>query len=428
MRQHRTFFRIAAATLLMLVAVAALGQQPPPGARPPPGWQPPPTPDGGPPPPFGTPPPGMRLPPPPAGAPPPAAAAPPPAAPPPPPQAQIATIPLNGAAASGQAAASADAPSTDANAVNALNATSTSRDISATPTAAESAWPPPDFGKPVATNAAPIAAPVQRSAIAQDKPQAKPVDPPSPAADDSPSARSLTWLLLPILAVVLCAWWLSLRRSRALAHEAAHLSRQQRVLESAHRNLKEKSQQLRQLSTQDPLTGVLNRLAFGTELRERLDHLARYNQPLNLIMFDLDHFKTINDKLGHSAGDRALTLVAGIVREHLVSDDLFGRFGGDEFMIACAGQSLDATAEIAQAIRTAVVERAPRADPPLPGLSLSMGVAQANGENGYAAEALFERADAALYEAKQRGRNNVVVADESVEPVPETGAAVARHL
>ncbi|MGN6314335.1 MAG: GGDEF domain-containing protein [Rhodanobacteraceae bacterium] len=234
-------------------------------------------------------------------------------------------------------------------------------------------------------------------------------------------------MLLPILALVLWAWWLSLRRSRALAHEAAHLSRQQRVLESAHRQLKEKSQQLRQLSTQDPLTGVLNRLAFGTELRERLDHLARYNQPLNLIVFDLDHFKTINDKLGHSAGDRALTLVAGIVREHLVSDDLFGRFGGDEFMIACAGQPLATTTALAESIRAAVAERAPKADPPLPGLSLSMGVAQANGDSGYEADALFERADAALYEAKQRGRNNVVVADESVQPAPEAIAG-ARHL
>lgn len=253
-------------------------------------------------------------------------------------------------------------------------------------------------------------------------------DPPSPAsARRGPSARSLSWLLLPILALVLWAWWLSLRRSRALAHEAAHLSRQQRVLESAHRQLKEKSQQLRQLSTQDPLTGVLNRLAFGTELRERLDHLARYNQPLNLIVFDLDHFKTINDKLGHSAGDRALTLVAGIVREHLVSDDLFGRFGGDEFMIACAGQPLATTTALAESIRAAVAERAPKADPPLPGLSLSMGVAQANGDSGYEADALFERADAALYEAKQRGRNNVVVADESVQPAPEAIAG-ARHL
>ena len=292
------------------------------------------------------------------------------------------------------------------------------------PAAAESAWPPPDWGKSEAVSVPARPAPAHVT-VAVEK---NTIDASSPAAASrGPLARPLSWLLLPILALVLCAWWLSLRRTRALAQKAAQLSRQQRVLESAHRQLKEKSQQLRQLSTQDPLTGVLNRLAFGTELRERLDHLARYNQPLSLIVFDLDHFKTINDQFGHSAGDRALTLVTGIVREHLVSEDLFGRFGGDEFMIACAGQSLATTATLADSIRAAVAERAPEAEPPLPGLSLSMGVAQANAENGYAADALFERADAALYEAKQRGRNTVVVADENLLPVPEI-AAVARHL
>ena len=347
--------------------------------------------------------------------------------PPPPPQVQPATV-TNTAAIPQPATATTANDSNAAGATNASKgATSQARDVSNAQKETEAPWPPPGWDQAASTASvakAPASAPVAKAENETPAKSAAPAAATLPS--NGPSARSLSWLLLPILAVVLCAWWISLRRSRALAREAAHLSRQQRVLESAHRNLKERSQQLRQLSTQDPLTGVLNRLAFGTELRERLDHLARYNQPLNLVMFDLDHFKAINDKLGHSTGDRALTLVAGIVREHLVSDDLFGRFGGDEFMIACAGQSLDATAEIATAIRAAVAERASLADPPLPGLSLSMGVAQANAENGYAAETLFERADAALYEAKQRGRNNVVVADENIEPVPDTVAVVRR--
>lgn len=414
MRPNLIFPRLLAGALLVLSTGAALANPPPP--QPPPGWQPPPTPDGGLPPPFGTPRPGMRLPPPP---------------PPAPPQAQPTAT--NAVTTPQPAAVTAV---NDPNAANTNNASNASGSA-ATPTQDASAqknteppWPPPGWDKPAAISAASVVNAPAGTPIAKtvSTAHAKSPEPAAPEmASKGPSARSLSWLLLPILAAVLCAWWISLRRSRALAHEAAHLSRQQRVLESAHRNLKEKSQQLRQLSTQDPLTGVLNRLAFGSELRERLDHLARYNQPLNLVMFDLDHFKTINDKLGHSAGDRALTLVAGIVREHLVSDDLFGRFGGDEFMIACAGQSLDATAEIANAIRTAVLERALLVDPPLPGLSLSMGVAQANAETGYAAATLFERADAALYRAKQNGRNNVVVADERVAPVPES-AAVVRHL
>ena len=277
---------------------------------------------------------------------------------------------------------------------------------------------PEATGTPPASTVTPVAA-----APATSAPQLSSAAAPVP--DRPEASRSPGWLLLPALAMVLWAWWLSIRRNRRLAEEAAWLSRQQRALQSAHRHLKEKSRHLRELSTQDPLTGVLNRLAFATELRERLEHLARYGQPLNLIVFDLDHFKAINDRFGHTAGDRALMLVVGIVREHLVSDDLFGRFGGDEFMIACSGQPLATGQALADAIRAAVAERAPQADPPLPGLSLSMGVAQANGEHGYGAQHLFEQADAALYEAKQRGRNTVVVAQTTMESAP---GATLRHL
>ncbi|MGH8078190.1 MAG: GGDEF domain-containing protein, partial [Lysobacter sp.] len=155
--------------------------------------------------------------------------------------------------------------------------------------------------------------------------------------------------------------------------------------------------------------------------------LSRFSRPVNLIVFDLDHFKEINDRQGHLVGDSALKLVVGIVREHLVSADLFGRFGGDEFLIACVDQSLPACASLAETIRAAVEAQAPRHDPPLPGLTVSMGIAQANTDAGYSAEVLFARADAALYEAKRRGRNAVVVADESVDALPECGVA-HRHL
>lgn len=207
--------------------------------------------------------------------------------------------------------------------------------------------------------------------------------------------------------------------------ETERLSRQQRHLKSAHSHLKQKSEKLQQLSMHDPLTGTLNRLAFAAELRERIDHLAKYNQPLSLIVFDLDHFKTINDRHGHLIGDAALNLVAGVVREHLVSDDLFGRFGGDEFMIACAGQDVHTTATLAETLRTAVARRATEARPPIPGLTLSLGLAQADPASGYQPDELFARADAALYRAKQQGRNSVMVAE--THEVPAAGA-LRRHL
>ncbi len=243
-------------------------------------------------------------------------------------------------------------------------------------------------------------------------------------APANPPSRSLPWLLLLALAGALLAWWASLRRSRQLREEAERLARQQRFLKSAHNHLRQKSEQLQQLSMHDPLTGTLNRQAFAAELRERIDHLARYNQPLSLIVFDLDHFKAINDSHGHLVGDAALALVVGVVREHLVSDDLFGRFGGDEFMIACAGQHAAGTVALAERLRAAVAERAPLAEPPIPGLTLSLGVAQADPDHGYHPDELFARADAALYVAKQGGRNRVV-ADA---PAAAMVGAIRRHL
>ncbi|MDE2317547.1 MAG: GGDEF domain-containing protein, partial [Xanthomonadaceae bacterium] len=160
----------------------------------------------------------------------------------------------------------------------------------------------------------PAAAPAAR-------PQAIPAAAPVPVvpvqahaeAPANPPSRSLPWLLLLALAGALLAWWASLRRSRQLREEAERLVRQQRFLKSAHNHLRQKSEQLQQLSMHDPLTGTLNRQAFAAELRERIDHLARYNQPLSLIVFDLDHFKAINDSHGHLVGDAALALVVGVV-------------------------------------------------------------------------------------------------------------------
>ncbi|MEW5836034.1 MAG: GGDEF domain-containing protein [Pseudomonadota bacterium] len=236
-----------------------------------------------------------------------------------------------------------------------------------------------------------------------------------------------TWPWLMLLLALALAWWTAWRHSLRLRAETERLARQQRVLKSAHSHLQRKSEKLQHLSMHDPLTGTLNRQAFGAELRDRIDHLSKYSQPLSLIVFDLDHFKQINDRHGHLVGDAALALVVGVVREHLVSDDLFGRFGGDEFMIACPGQEASRVLALAEALRLAVAARASKAEPPIPGLTLSLGVAQADPEQGYQIDELFGRADTALYAAKQRGRNHAVMADREMpqQTVPD---ALRRHL
>jgi len=245
-----------------------------------------------------------------------------------------------------------------------------------------------------------------------------------------PMAQSLPrwlWLLAGACLLSFLGWRAATRRSSELAEETQRLARDQRQLKSANVQLKSQSEQLRQLATNDPLTGVLNRQGFSGELRTSLEHLARFRRPLNLMLIDMDNFKQINDRLGHLVGDQSLKLVVGVARQHLDSADLVGRFGGDEFMIACADQPLEATAALAEAIRADVVKAAAQHEPPLPGLSLSIGVAQANEQLGYRSETLFHRADTALYAAKNGGRNRVVVSDESLPPPPVLEAAT-RHL
>ena len=235
------------------------------------------------------------------------------------------------------------------------------------------------------------------------------------------------WIINQQINTNVLAWWAAMRRSHQLGEETIRLTREQRRLKSAHTNLQQKSEQLQKLSIHDPLTGTLNRNAFAAELRDRIDHLAQFHRPLNLIVFDLDHFKDINDRSGHLTGDIALKLVVGVVREHLVSDDVFGRFGGDEFLIACADQTLQATGQLAEVIRAAVESRAQTQKPPIPLLTLSIGIAQANEGCGYQPDELFARADAALYEAKRQGRNRVVLADAMLADRADMATADASH-
>jgi diguanylate cyclase (GGDEF)-like protein len=279
--------------------------------------------------------------------------------------------------------------------------------------------------RPASTPEPVRAPPTERIAPGTPTPTATQAQLPASPADTARSRGTAGgWISAFVLASL--AWGIAWRRGRRLAGAAEQLQREQRRLQSAHAHLQAQSAQLKQLAVHDPLTGVLNRQAFANELRGLAERVTRFRRPLQLVVFDLDHFKSINDRQGHLAGDAALKLVVGIVREHLDSADLLGRFGGDEFLIASADQPLEACVGVAEAIRAAVDDQAPRHQPPLAGLTLSMGIAHADAGTGYDTDALFARADAALYEAKRRGRNRVVVADASLPAAP--GSSGHRHL
>lgn len=154
----------------------------------------------------------------------------------------------------------------------------------------------------------------------------------------------------------------------------------------------------------DALTGLVNRRVFEERITLEVAKAERYHQPLVLACLDLDHFKAINDRLGHAAGDAALKQVsralAGMVRD----TDLLARVGGDEFAIILSNTNLDNARQLMGRLCQVVVDlniRAP--DAPLLGVSIGLACWQP----GYSFKMLWEEADAALYRAKEAGRSQV---------------------
>lgn len=165
-----------------------------------------------------------------------------------------------------------------------------------------------------------------------------------------------------------------------------------------------RSEELRTLLTHDSLTGAHTRRYF-VELAERALRQSRTQAwPVSMLMIDLDHLKHVNDREGHAAGDRALSLVVRICRKSLREDDLLGRLGGDEFCAILAGRDAEDAAQCAQRMVEAVREAA-RVFPGELKPSLSIGVATAKADDDY--ESLWLRADTALYVAKRGGRNRI---------------------
>jgi diguanylate cyclase (GGDEF)-like protein len=168
----------------------------------------------------------------------------------------------------------------------------------------------------------------------------------------------------------------------------------------------ERTAALELLATTDMLTGALNRRRFLELAEQELARAARYRHPLCLAMLDLDHFKSINDRFGHAAGDAALRAVADVVRSGLRTVDLLGRYGGEELMVALPETGRAAASIALDRIRAQVCLI--QLSPPEATVRVSGGIVELN--EGESLEAGLKRADAALYEAKRGGRNRVIVA------------------
>ena len=180
-------------------------------------------------------------------------------------------------------------------------------------------------------------------------------------------------------------------------------------LQRLQRELIEKNKMLEQLSTTDPLTGLRNRRFLAEMLSVEFQRAQRYGTGLTLAMADLDHFKQINDRYGHLAGDQVLSALGERLRGRLRASDVGGRYGGDEFLVMLPHADGDAGVIFAERWRADVEETAiALEDRRSVRTTLSIGVARYGPEFMHP-DQLVAAADAAVYRAKGAGRNQVAV-------------------
>lgn len=161
------------------------------------------------------------------------------------------------------------------------------------------------------------------------------------------------------------------------------------------------------LAQKDALTGICNRAALDESLRTEVSLAGRHRTPLSIIVFDIDHFKAINDRFGHSLGDNAIKAVAHCAQQCARSTDMLFRYGGEEFVMILRNTTLSGARLLAERIRRKVEKLECQGKRKPISMTVSAGVATLEG--GETALKLFERADTALYAAKNSGRNRVCV-------------------
>ncbi|MDD2660630.1 MAG: diguanylate cyclase [Methylococcales bacterium] len=172
--------------------------------------------------------------------------------------------------------------------------------------------------------------------------------------------------------------------------------------------LKEANEQLTLLAMTDPLTGAYNRRYFIDMLKNELLRAKRYDHPISVMMVDIDHFKKINDIFGHNIGDQVIIEIVNISADFLRKSDVFSRFGGEEFIILLPETALELATTIAEKLCAKIANSPIRIPEKNLVITVSAGVTQVEAHDD-TLEKIIKRADTALYQAKQQGRNRVVV-------------------
>jgi len=165
--------------------------------------------------------------------------------------------------------------------------------------------------------------------------------------------------------------------------------------------------QMFESASRDGLTGALNKRYFLERLDADVAHARRHRQQLSLLLFDIDHFKKVNDTHGHLAGDRILRGVASVVAPAVRREDVFARYGGEEFAVIARSTDLPTALDLAERLRQTVEASRFESDGTAIGVTISVGVATFAQVPEPTAAAFLAAADEALYRAKGAGRNRV---------------------
>ena len=169
-------------------------------------------------------------------------------------------------------------------------------------------------------------------------------------------------------------------------------------------------QRLVELNMIDALTGINNRRSFEIHLGEEADRHKRYGHPLSLIMFDIDHFKNVNDTYGHQCGDYVLQTIAVLIGNSIRSEDVLARYGGEEFCCILPETPMEAALILAERFRGMIADHSFCCQHNVIELTISLGVSSMGAETT-TAQQLLKKADDGLYLAKNRGRNRTEAVD-----------------
>lgn len=204
------------------------------------------------------------------------------------------------------------------------------------------------------------------------------------------------WMIL-IVFEVLWRFYLIHKQTKADAQRITNLV-------SEYKKLETEKQQFEALSTTDVLTGVMNRAGVQQFLQRLFESNFSRNQ-MGVMLFDIDYFKKINDTLGHDAGDMVLSELARIINEQVRHTDIFGRWGGEEFILICSQITEERLTSLADKLREIIEQHSFIIDGEAINVTVSIGATKVNANETF--EAVFKRADKALYTAKNSGRNQV---------------------